>query len=119
LTLRALVLLAGLASAACSTQQLPAGPVAGRAIVRADPAVSAGLPVQVRLRQVDDVAVSWRAAAAGLPAGRHRLLVDCRVMATRSTGRFALEVELEAGREYRLVARASARDCDGVELALR
>ena len=88
-------------------------------MVRADPAVSAGLPVQLRLRQVDGVAVSWFAAAVELPAGRHRLLVDCRVAATRSTQRFALEAELEAGREYRLVARTSARDCDGVELAPR
>ncbi len=88
-------------------------------MVRADPAVSAGLPVQVRLRQVDGVAVSWRVAAAELPPGQHRLLVDCRVTATRSTARFALDVEVEAGREYRLVARASARDCDGVELAPR
>lgn len=117
--MRLAALLSALACAACATQQLQPGPDAPRAIVRADPLLNAGLPVRVRLRRVDDTALSWRASAAELPAGWHRLLVDCHVAATRSTRRFTLDVELEAGREYRLVARTSARDCDGVELLPR
>lgn len=116
--LRAIILLS-VAIAACSTQRLQPGPAADRALVRANPVLSAGLPVQVRLRQVDGRKVSWHVAAADLPAGRHRLLVDCRIAATGTDRRFALEVELAAGREYRLVARTSARDCAGVELVPR
>ncbi|MBM5812042.1 MAG: hypothetical protein FJ191_08780 [Gammaproteobacteria bacterium] len=104
---------------ACSTQRLQPGPASDRALVRSDPVFSAGLPVQVRLRQVDGRKVSWHAAAAELQAGRHRLLVDCRIAATGTDRRFALEVELAPGLEYRLVARTSARDCDGVELVER
>jgi len=41
------------------------------------------------------------------------------VLESGVTRRFVVEGDLEAGREYRLVARASARICDAVELLER
>ena len=69
-----------------------------RAIVRADPVVSAGLPVQLRLRQVDGREVGLSASAVELRAGRARLLVDCRVAESGSVHRFTVDGELEPGR---------------------
>ncbi len=119
--MRMLVVLAAAASAACATQRIypVALPPGERAIVRADPAFSAGLPVQLRLRQVGDRKVALHASAIELPPGRHSLLVDCRVLESGVTRRFVVEAELEAGGEYRLVARASTRNCDAVELLAR
>lgn len=117
--MRTLILLALAATVACTTQRIYPGPGASPeagAIVRADPAFSAGLPVQVRLRKAGDRRISLGASAIELPPGRHDLLVDCRVLESGVTRRFVVEADLEAGREYRLVARASARNCDAVEL---
>lgn len=94
----------------------PPLPASERAIVRADPAVSAGLPVQVRLRQVDGRDVSLQTSAVELAPGAHELLVDCRVVESGAVGRFDLEVELVAGGEYRLVATATGRNCEAVQL---
>jgi hypothetical protein len=108
--------------AACATERAyegPALPAAERALVRADPAVSAGLPVMLRLRRVDDREIPLSTSAVELPPGSHELLVDCRVQESGSLGRFSLAVELEAGVEYRLVAVASALKCESVELARR
>jgi hypothetical protein len=117
--MRTLILLALAATAACTTQRIYPGPGSSPeagAIVRADPAFSAGLPAQVRLRKVGDRKVSLGASVIELPPGRHALLVDCHVLESGVTRRFVVEADLEAGREYRLVARASARNCDAVEL---
>jgi len=117
--MRMLVLLAVTAVAACTTQRVhpgPALPADQRAIVRADPAFSAGLPVQLRLRKAGDSKIALHASAVELPPGRHSLLVDCRVLESGVTRRFVVEADLGAGREYRLVARASAQNCDAVEL---
>lgn len=108
--------------AACATQRVypgPALPADERVIVRADPAFSAGLPVQLRLRQAGGRKIPLHASAVELPPGRHSLLVDCRVLASGATRRFVVEAELEAGAEYRVVATASARNCDAVELVRR
>lgn len=118
-TMPKLMLLAVAAIAACTTERvypdagLPAG---GSAIVHADPAFSAGLPVQVRLRKVGEREISLHASAIELPPGHHSLLVDCRVLESGVTSRFVVEADLEAGLEYRLVASASPRKCDAVEL---
>ena len=105
--------------AGCATTRAydgPPLPASERAVVRADPAVSAGLPVQLRLRQVDGREISLGSSAAELPPGAHELLVDCRVAESGSVRRFVVEVELAAGGEYRLVATATARNCEAVEL---
>lgn len=116
------ICLAAALAAACVTERVyddPKSPAGGSAIVRADPAFSAGLPVQLRLRKADDRRLAMLASAVELPAGHHSLLVDCRVLESGVTRRFVVEADLEAGREYRLVARASARNCDAVELTER
>jgi len=117
--MRTLILLALAATAACTTQRVYPGPElppGESAIVRADPAFSAGLPVQLRLIKAGDRRISLHASAIQLPPGRHSLLVDCRILECGVTRRFVVEADLEAGREYRLVARASSRNCDAVEL---
>ncbi len=118
----ALAAAAGLASSGCGTLQAYDGerlPSASRATVQADPVVSAGLPVQVILRKAGDWPVPARRARVELEAGRHVLIVDCRVAATGTTARFAIEADLEAGRAYRLVADATAQRCQAVRLEHR
>ena len=116
---RAHASLAAMFSTACATERLYEGPplpASERAIVRADPAVSAGLPVQLRLRRWTDARSDCpRARSSSLP-GKHILLVDCRVAESGSVRRFTVEAELEAGGRYRLVANATARNCEAVEL---
>ena len=113
------LLLAALLLAGCATERgyegppLPAGE---RAILRADPAMSAGLPVAVRLRQVDGRDIALGSSSVELASGTHQVLVDCRVQESGSVRRFALEVELVAGAEYRLVADATPRNCEVVRL---
>jgi hypothetical protein len=105
--------------AGCATERLydgPPLPAGESAIVRADPVLSAGAPVQLRLRQVDGRAVGISASKVELPPGSHRLLVDCRIAESGSVRRFTVQAELEAGGRYRLVADTTARNCEAVEL---
>jgi len=103
----------------CATERFYDGPPLAPddlAIVRADPAVSAGLPVQIRLRRVDEREVRLSASRVELPPGKHTLLVDCRVAESGSVRRFTVEADLEAGGRYRLVADTTARNCEAVAL---
>jgi hypothetical protein len=105
--------------AGCATERAYEGPPLSaeeRAIVRADPVVSAGLPVQIRLRRVDGRELGLAASSVELPPGSHVLLVDCRVAESGSVRRFTVEADLAAGGRYRLVANATARNCEAVEL---
>ncbi len=105
--------------AGCATERAydgPQLPADERVIVRADPVVSAGLPVQIRIRRVDGREIGVSANKVELPAGRHALLVDCRVAETGSLRRFTVQAELEPGRSYRLAADATARNCEAVRL---
>ncbi len=114
----ALFALAAFASG-CATERAydgPPLPPGERAIVRADPIVSAGLPVQVRIRRVDGREIGVSASKVELPAGRHALLVDCRVAESGSLRRFTVEAELAPGRSYRLAAETTARNCEAVRL---
>lgn len=94
-------------------ERLPAGE---RAVVRADPALSAGLPVEVLLRKVDDYEVPVGRSSVELAPGRHRFVVDCRVPEAGVVTRFVLDEAVEAGGSYRLVADATARGCREVVL---
>jgi hypothetical protein len=113
-------LLFGVAAlAGCATDRLYEGPrlpPEERAIVRADPVVSAGLPVQLRLRQVDGREVGVSASKVELPAGKHEILVDCLVAESGSVRRFTIEADVEAGGRYRVVANATTRNCEAVAL---
>ncbi len=105
--------------AGCATERAydgPSLPAGERAIVRADPVVSAGLPVQIRIRRVDGREIGLSASKVELPAGSHVLLVDCRVAESGSLRRFTVDAELASGRDYRLVADATARNCEAVRL---
>ena len=85
--------------------------------MRADPVVSAGAPVQVRLRQVDGREVGLAASQVELPPGKHEFLVDCRVAESGSVRRFTVEAaSSKPGGRYRLVADATARNCEAVAL---
>ncbi len=117
----AVALVAGI-NGGCATEKAYEGPrlpKSERAIVHADPALSAGLPVSLRLRQADEREVPLTASSVELPPGKHVLLVDCRVSESGATNRFTVVVELEPGGEYRLIAAASARNCDEVTLQPR
>ena len=103
----------------CATERAydgPPLPAGESATVRADPIVSAGLPVQLRIRSVDGREVGLTASKIELPPGRRVLLVDCRVAESGSVRRFTVEVELDPGRRYRLAAEATARTCEAVRL---
>ena len=113
------LLLAAVFLSACATERHYDGPPLSkseRAIVRADPVVSAGLPVQLRLRQVDGREIAFSSSAVELAPGAHTFLVDCRVQESGAVSRFVVESELDAGGRYRLVAKASTRNCEAVEL---
>ncbi len=113
------LLLAAVFLGACATERHYDGPPLSkseRAIVRADPVVSAGLPVQLRLRQVDGREIAFSSSAVELAPGAHTFLVDCRVQESGAVSRFVVESELDAGGRYRLVAKASTRNCEAVEL---
>jgi len=105
--------------AGCATERAYDGPPLApdaRAVVRADPVVSAGLPVQVRIREADGHEVGLGASKVELPPGKHTFIVDCRVAETGNVRRFTLEEELDAGGRYRIVANATPRNCEEVAL---
>lgn len=110
---------AALALAGCGSLQAYDGarlPAGERAVVRADPSVSAGLPVEVILRKVDDRDVPVARTAVELRPGPHRFVVDCRVREAGVVTRFVIDAEVEAGASYRLEADATARGCREVVL---
>jgi hypothetical protein len=104
---------------ACSSLQAYEGtrlPAGERALVRADPAVSAGLPVEVILRKVDGYEVPVSRTSVELAPGAHRFVVDCRVPEAGVVTRFVIDAAVEAGGSYRLEADATARGCREVVL---
>ncbi len=104
---------------ACGSLQAYEGERLGpteRAIVRADPAMSAGLPVEVILRRVDGYDVPLSKTRVELEPGLHRFVVDCRVPEAGVVTRFVIDDEVSAGRSYRLAADATSRGCREVAL---
>jgi hypothetical protein len=79
---------------------------------------TAGAPLSALLRQVDGRDLSVGENAVDVLPGSHRLLVDCRIQETDSTTRHSLDVEVSAGRRYKLVAETGAglRECTSVRL---
>jgi hypothetical protein len=122
MTQRFLVLLPLLALAGCGTFAAYDGArPADVATVHADPRVNAGLPMTVSIRRVDGREVAMRYSRVQVAPGRHRLLVDCTLLATRAVSRHVLEVELEPGGQYRLVAESAPGNqrCGEVRLEAR
>jgi hypothetical protein len=117
--LRMTLLCAAALQAGCGTTQAYEGdrlPAGERAVVHADPSVSAGLPVEVILRKVDEFEVPVSSASVELRPGAHRFVVDCRVPEAGIVTRFVIDAEVAAGGSYRLVADATARGCRSVAL---
>jgi hypothetical protein len=77
-----------------------------------------GAPLSVILRQVDERVLNVGQSSVDVLPGSHTLLVDCRIAETDSVTRHSLEVEVAAGRHYKLTAEAGPgfRGCVDVSL---
>ena len=113
-----------LASAGCMTQQAYEGPrlpAADVAHISGDLRLTAGSPMSVLLRKVDDRVLGVSESGVDVLPGPHRLLVDCLIRETSSTSRHSIDADVAAGRRYKLVADAGPglRECDSVRLEVR
>lgn len=107
--------------AGCMTRQSYDGPRLPQdeiARISGDPSFNAGIPVAALLRQVDGSTLRVTQSSVDVLPGAHRLLVDCRIQETKSTTRHSLDVEVYAGRHYKLVAETGPglRECTSVRL---
>lgn len=113
-----------LACAGCMTQQsyegprLPADEVAH---ISGDLRITAGAPMSVILRKVDDRVLGLSDSGVDVLPGPHRLLADCLIRETGSTSRHSIDAEVSAGRRYKLVADfgPGLRECESVRLEVR
>jgi hypothetical protein len=105
----------------CLSAQLYDGPKLPRdevARISGDPLITAGSPITAVLRKVDDRELGLGRTSVEVLPGPHTLLVDCRIAETQSTSRHSVEVEVAAGRHYRLRPEADPglRACSGVSV---
>jgi hypothetical protein len=119
--LRLVALAVVVACSSCATAQLYDGPRRSNdevAHITGDLRFNAGSPLTVVLRQVDEVELSIGQNAVDILPGKHRLLVDCRIAETQNVSRHSVDVEVSAGRHYKLVAEAGPglRECTQVTL---
>lgn len=120
-TFAAVVSLSLLAGCATYTDYEGARPAEGVATIQADPRINAGLPMTVTIRRLDSREIGPQYSSVAVAAGTHRLLVDCTMGPTHATTRHELNVEVEAGGRYRLVAESAPgnRTCGEVRLEPR
>lgn len=92
-------------------------PKAELAIIKGDYRVTAGVPVSLILRRVDERILDWVQSAVAIEPGKHELLVDCLVKEYQSQTRHAIEIDVDAG-VYRLMPDMAPgnRTCAGVHL---
>ena len=78
----------------------------------------AGAPLSVILRRVDEQDLGLLQSSVEVLPGEHNLLIDCTVTESKQTSRHHLDVEVDAGVKYRLVANTGAgnRECIDVQL---
>jgi hypothetical protein len=105
----------------CATAQLYDGPRRSDnevAHISGDLRFNAGSPLTIVLRQVDEAELNIGQNGVDLLPGKHRLLVDCRIAETGSVSRHSIDVEVSAGRHYKLVAETGPglRECTQVTL---
>jgi hypothetical protein len=83
-----------------------------------DPRITAGSPVTVILRKVDDYELGLNERSVDVLPGKHTLVVDCRIAETGSISRFSIDAEVYEGVSYRLVAETgpALRSCSEVRL---
>jgi hypothetical protein len=118
---RAAVLVIAALCAGCGSLQGYEGERRGAdevAHINGDLPVTAGKPITAILRQVDGHTLSFGQTSVDVLPGPHELLVDCRIAETGNITRHSLEVEVSAGRRYRLEAEAGPglRECTQVSL---
>jgi hypothetical protein len=89
----------------CMSTQLYDGAKRDRnevARITGDPVITAGSPITVVLRRVDEHDIGIAHTSVDVLEGDHELLADCRVAETKSVSRHALKVTVYGGRKYRL-----------------
>ena len=86
--------------------------------ITGDPVFTAGSPITVVLRRVDERDIGIAQTSVEVLEGDHDLLVDCRLAENKSTSRHALKVTVYGGRSYRLRPEAGPglRECSSVTL---
>jgi len=88
--------------------------------ITGDPVITAGSPITVVLRRVDEHDIGITQTSVEVLEGEHELLVDCRVAVAenKSVSRHALKVNVYGGRKYRLRPESAAglRGCSNVTL---
>jgi hypothetical protein len=86
--------------------------------ISGDPSITAGAPLSLVLRKVDDLELNVAQTSVDVLPGKHTLLVDCRISETRTVTRHSVEVEVNAGEHYRLAAETEIglRGCAAVTL---
>ncbi|HEY7641200.1 MAG TPA: hypothetical protein VH814_15845 [Steroidobacteraceae bacterium] len=109
------------ACSGCSTAQVYDGERRSPdevARITGDLRINAGSPLTVVLREVDDTPLNIGQNGVEVLPGKHRLLVDCKIAETGSVSRHSIDVEVSAGRHYKLVAETGPglRECTQVTL---
>lgn len=91
------------------------------AVIAGDFRFTAGAPVSLILRRVDDWEVGAQHHAVEVLPGKHEFLIDCSVRETRRTTRHEVVATVAAGRRYALVAEMEPglRGCSAVQLQPR
>lgn len=86
--------------------------------ITGDPVFTAGSPITVVLRRVDEHDISITQTSVEVLEGEHDLLVDCRLAENKSVSRHALKVTVYGGRKYRLRPESGPglRGCSDVAL---
>jgi hypothetical protein len=119
--LRLVALAFVVACSACSTAQVYDGERRSAdevAHITGDLRINAGSPLTVILREVDETPLNIGQNAVDVLPGKHRLLIDCKIAETGNVSRHAIDVEVSAGRHYKLVAETGPglRECTQVTL---
>ena len=99
----------------------PKLPVDEVAHISGDLRITAGAPMSVILRKVDDRVLGLSENGVTVLPGPHRLLVDCLIRETGGASRHSIDAEVSAGRRYKLVADfgPGLRGCESVRLEVR
>lgn len=116
-----LAITAALGVQGCMTAQTYDGPKLARdeiARIVGDMRFTAGAPISVILRQVDERTLSLGQNSVDVLPGKHSVLVDCRIQETESITRHRIEQDFFAGRTYRLIAETGpgVRECTAVHI---